>query len=108
MKFLSISIFILIFCIISQAQIHRATSPNNYQIRYNSNLTFQNFLRKIDYGFAENSNYPENFSFMNKEIIVWFTSVIGTFFVGICGVLPVLILPNLTDNHHKLSKKFIK
>lgn len=100
MKFLSILIYLLIFCAVSQAQIHRATSPTSYQIRYNSNFSFQYFLKKIDHRF---SNYPENV--LNQELIIWITSVIGTFFVGICGVLPVLMLPNLADNHHKLGMK---
>ncbi|RNA18805.1 zinc transporter ZIP13 isoform X2 [Brachionus plicatilis] len=88
---------------VSQAQIHRATSPYNYQIRYNSNFTFQYFLKKI--GAYENKEYSDNqpiFNFYSKQLIVWVTSIIGTFFVGICGILPVVVLPSMADDHQKL------
>ncbi|CAF0722386.1 unnamed protein product [Brachionus calyciflorus] len=94
----------------SNAQIHRATNTHNYQIKYNSNFTLQYYLKRLNsFETLDNCFYPAYLTdianFLNNEkLIIWVTSVIGTFFVGICGILPVIILPNLADDHQKLIK----
>lgn len=105
MKCLIFFVCFLNFLTVSQSQIHRATNSYNYQIRYNSNFTYNYLLKKIsNYEFIENSDSPIICAFYNKELIVWLTSVIGTFFIGICGILPVVLLPSMADDHQKLSK----
>lgn len=111
------NIFFLVFgiWIIGQptlGQIHRATNQNNYLIKYNSNFTLQYYLKRLNEQYStEKLKFSlfdlklfENFKQYEQKITVFLTSVIGTFFVGICGIVPVVILPQLAEDHNKLIK----
>jgi hypothetical protein len=102
-----IAIFILMLvnlCNFSTAQIHRATNQGNYHIKYDNNFTLQYYLNKlIVYSDDLQNEYEINGNLWQKDVlIVWASSIIGTFFVSICGVLPVVILPKLADDDQKL------
>ncbi len=118
-KFQSVVLFIFVVSI-SNAQIHRASNHNNYRIKYDSNFTLQYFLKKINYKAEislQNENSTKSFfylSFLDSFdfdtdicMFVWLTSIIGTFIVGICGVLPVFLLPQLVHDHHKLTESYL-
>ena len=91
----------------SWAQIHRASNKHDYQIKYDSNFT-SNYLLK-QFNFVDNANQTNGsfvsrfFGIKEEKLLVWASTVLGTFFVGICGVVPVLILPQLADDHTKLG-----
>jgi hypothetical protein len=121
-KFQQLILFVF-FISISNAQIHRASSQNNYQVKYDSNFTLQYFLKKINHAAAavdaestlqRNESNSRVLSFLSlfdnlyynmddTGRFVWATSIIGTFLVGVCGVLPVFLLPQLVHDHHKLT-----
>ena len=86
-------------------QIHRATNQGNYHIKYDNNFTLQYYLNKlIIYSDDLQNDYQVNSNLWQKNVlIVWAASIIGTFFVSICGVLPVVILPALADGDQKLG-----
>lgn len=105
MKRILVFICLSVIFWLSNAQIHRATNQLSYQIRYNANFTLQHYLKKLNTLDCTRTNFLNDyFSFTNNEtLLVWITSIIGTFFVGICGILPVIILPHLADDHQKLG-----
>lgn len=86
-------------------QIHRASNKHDYQIKYDSNFTANYLMKQLN--LVENSSSSDTFKFFgikDEKLLVWAFTVIGTFFVGVCGIVPVLILPQLADDHAKLSK----
>jgi hypothetical protein len=97
---LKIATFVFILCNFSiNGQIHRATNQGNYHIKYDNNFTLQHYLnRLILYSGSLHNEYEMSSNLWEKDVlIVWAASIIGTFFVSICGVLPVIILPRLAD-----------
>lgn len=129
MRFFSgITLILVIYYInTTNCQIHRATNQLNYQIKYDSNFTLQYLFKKLEYANNLNQdaignqlinttyNYfcnlfsmkARDVAFIIQNLNVWITSVIGTFFLGICGVVPVIILPHLADDHAKLIKSTV-
>ena len=95
---------ILILIAPIDAQIHRASNKQDYQIKYESNFTANYLLKKFN--FADNANQTNGSRFLGikeEKLLVWASTVLGTFFVGICGIVPVIILPQLADDHTKLG-----
>jgi hypothetical protein len=102
----------------ANSQIHRASSQNNYRLKYDANFTMHYFQRKVA-NLAElvahqnESKIIDHFSFntlyfnYNSDAFVWASVVLGTFMVGMCGVLPVFLLPRLIDGHQKLSESSV-
>lgn len=109
---LFVGVFFLFF-VPNMAQIHRAASKQDYQIKYDSNYTAHYLLKQLN--LESNNSRLETaqtiltrlFGFKEEKLLVWASTVIGTFFVGICGIVPVLILPQLADDHNKLVKSAV-
>lgn len=106
---LNTSLLILLVYFLSSnivnSQIHRAINPNNYHIKYDLDFSLKNFFNINDNNSSKTDsedNLPEKNH--HHSVSVWFSSAIATFFVGMCGVVPVVILPQLADDHHKLVR----
>lgn len=99
---------VLALASVISAQIHRATSKQDYQMKYSSNYTTNYLLKQLN---LENNSKLEAghtilarlFGLKEDKLYVWVSTVLGTFFVGVCGIVPVLILPQLADDHTKLG-----
>jgi hypothetical protein len=85
------------FLYLIHSQIHRASNLNSYQIKYDSNFTVQYYLKKL-----ASLNTDTLAQKTPDALFVWVSTVIGTFFVGICGILPVMLIPELVNDHQKL------
>lgn len=110
----------IILCLIrvKESQIHRASNKYDYQIKYDSNFTNNYLVKQMNLDAANESVtnmssangslsfYAFKFTQEHENLLVWMTTLIGTFFVGICGIVPVLVLPQLAHDHHKLSTRF--
>lgn len=81
---------ILLIIHICSCQIHRAVNTNDFKsdslIILNSNKTLPRLADK------------------NSKTTVCLFSIIGSFLVGLTGILPVFILPQLVNDHEKLTK----
>lgn len=121
-----VSLFVLVA--LNEAQIHRAVSHSSYQIRYDSNFTLHYFMKKSgnelnsrlnsssttssSYGglgrLVDSMRYYFDYNMLlmdrlyDDSVFVWVTTILGTFFVGICGILPVVLLPQLIHDHHRM------
>ncbi len=87
---LTFSFLILLIIHICACQIHRAVNTNDFKsdsLILNSNKTLPRL--------ADNKN--------SKTTVCLF-SIIGSFLVGLTGILPVFILPQLVNDHEKLTK----
>ena len=97
----------------ANAQIHRASSQSNYQIKYDSNFTLQYFLKKLQTQSTRDMfSLLDHYSFLAEASggvrLIWITSVLAALLVGVCGVLPALLLPRLANDQRSLmdSAKF--
>ena len=124
---ISCLVVLVAFFVVQMAngQIHRASSQSMYQVKYDSNFTMNYFVKKLHHLSTQSGNNSSSLlkqsdaspllssiflvnyvNYMNdlnhEKIFVWMTSVMGTFVVGICGILPVFLLPQLIHDHQKL------
>ena len=111
---------------ISNGQIHRATNQNSYQIKYEQNLNLSNLFEQFKnikfFNFntnIENSNKPNNSPPIDQEslnkiddvrcvshcdYVNWIASIVGTFLVGVSGIIPAFVLPRLDHTQTHLRK----
>lgn len=98
----------LISYLISQTYsqiIHRSISKHNYQNKYeHSNNTLDSWISSI---LLQRQYLIEFFSSNQNELAIWISSVISASLVGLCGVLPVFVLPHLENDHKKLLNSSI-
>jgi len=121
---LLLSAFFLLFQANTQVngQIHRATNQNSYQIKYEQNFNLSNLieqfknikffnfnsiniLNKANSSVSIEYAIPEKIgSFQSGSHFNWFASIIGTFLVGVSGIIPAFVLPRLDHNQKHLRK----
>ena len=96
MIFLYYSIFLFN---LTSAQIHRASNPSSYHLKYDSNYT--KHIQSTD----ERVRLDDKQLFVNYKYLTWMFSLFGIMLVGLSGILPVLVLPRLANRHEDLSIK---
>ena len=67
-------------------------------------LTLQTINSQHIHRTVNNTKHNNQFHAKHSELTVWTTSMLSALLVGLCGVVPVILLPRLADNHEKLSK----
>jgi len=97
---LSLSLLIFILSKICSCQIHRAVNSNDYNLRLSSS-DINNFNNNDT--FVDHTSRSISSSSSSKISVLLF-SIIGSFLVGLTGLLPVFILPKLVTDHEKLTK----
>lgn len=110
-KIIFFAIFFFNFFNFYVSQIHRASNKHDYQMKYDSNYTANFFLKQLNLeqnAKLSNEYMSKTFGLDDQKFLVWVSTVIGTLFVGICGIIPVIVLPQLADDHHKLGRSLVQ
>lgn len=93
-------LWLSLFCVFQCQIIHRSVSQSDYHVKYESvNSTLKTWISSF---LREKSEKFVSDLLDHNDTIIWIVSTISAFVVGFCGVVPVLILPRLVDDHRKL------
>lgn len=117
-KLLLLSTLLLFLFQVNNGQIHRATNQNSYQIKYDQNFNLSNLIEQFknikffNYNTVNVVNKTNNSvsieqAILNKfhcDYFNWIASIVGTFLVGVSGIIPAFVLPRLDHNQKQLRK----